>query len=249
MIALNNIHVIFNKGTQIENHALKGLNLQIQGGEFITVIGGNGAGKSTLMSVITGELIPTSGTLSIQGEDCTYKGTVQRSGQVARIFQDPMVGTFSHLSILENLAIAKKRGQVRSLNKAINKTDYSYFKDKLKMLDMGLEKRLEDRVSLLSGGQRQALSLVMATLLEAQILILDEHTAALDPKTARLILDLTREIVEESKMTTLMVTHSMHQALDFGTRTLLMKQGEVLQDLDNEKRKLLTQTDLLSFFD
>jgi putative ABC transport system ATP-binding protein len=249
MIQLSNIHVIFNKGTQIENHALKGVNLKIQEGEFITVIGGNGAGKSTLMSVLTGELLSNTGSLSIDGEDCTRKGTVQRSAQVARIFQDPMVGTFSHLSILENLAIATQRGQKRNLRQAIQKNSTQVFKDKLMKLDMGLEKRLNDRVSLLSGGQRQALSLVMATLQKAQILILDEHTAALDPKTARLILELTREIVEESMITTLMVTHSMHQALEFGTRTLLMKQGEIVEDLDGEQRKELTPAHLLDLFE
>jgi len=249
MIELKNIHVLFNKGTQIENHVLKGVDLQIKEGEFITVIGGNGAGKSTLMNVLTGDLIPNEGSVHIDGKDLTKVGTVQRSGQVTRIFQDPMIGTFAHLSILENLALATQRGLKRGLKCAVSNSSCEHFKTRLAKLNMGLENRLNDQVSLLSGGQRQALSLVMATMQKAKILLLDEHTAALDPKTAKLILHLTQEIVGQEKLTALMVTHSMTQALEFGTRTLVMKEGRIVRDLLGEKRKELNPVDLISLFD
>lgn len=249
MIQLNNIQVIFNKGTHIENHVLKGLDLKIQEGEFITVIGGNGAGKSTLMNVLTGDLVPNEGSVFIDGKELTRKGAVQRSALVARIFQDPMIGTFSHLTILENLALAVQRGNKRGLGLAMKKSLHGTFKDKLARLNMNLQDRLDDKVSLLSGGQRQALSLVMATMQKAKILLLDEHTAALDPKTAKRIVELTKEIIEEDKLTALMVTHSMHQALELGTRTLLMKEGRIMKDLNAEKRRELKPLDLIELFD
>lgn len=249
MIKLQNIDVVFNKGTNLENHVLKSLNLNISEGEFITVIGGNGAGKSTLLNVLSGEITPLRGKVEIDGEDCTKRSTEERAGSIARIFQDPMIGTFSHLSILENLALASQRGKRRGWGRAVKGSHLEYFKTRLSKLDMGLENRLGDQVSLLSGGQRQALSLVMASLEKSKILLLDEHTAALDPKTARVILDLTREIIEEQKLTAFMVTHSMHQALDFGTRTLVMKQGIIEKDLRAEERKTLGASDLLALFE
>ena len=249
MIVLKNIEVIFNKGTQVENHVLKNLSLEIKEGEFITVIGGNGAGKSTMMNVLTGEVRPNQGSVVIDNQDLTNCATHERAKNIARIFQDPMIGTFSHLSILENLCLAYKRGQRRGMGSAKSKSLQSMFANRLTSLDMGLETRWHDKVSLLSGGQRQALSLVMATLQKAKILLLDEHTAALDPKTARLILTLSEKMIEEYKLTTLMVTHSMSQALSFGTRTLAMQQGEIVRDWQGAERNKLSPADLLTFFE
>ncbi len=249
MIVLKDINVTFNKGTHVENQVLKNLNLQIEEGEFITVIGGNGAGKSTMMNVLTGDVIPNSGSVLIDGKDLTQKTTHQRAGLIARIFQDPMVGTFSHLTILENLCLAHKRGQSRGMSSAKSKDLQDEFARRLRSLDMGLETRMQDRVSLLSGGQRQALSLVMATLQKAKILLLDEHTAALDPKTARLILELSEKMIQDYKLTTLMITHSMTQALSHGTRTLAMQQGIIAKDWRGEERKSLTASDLIKFFE
>lgn len=248
MIELKNIHVFFNKGTQLENHVLKGLDLTIQKGDFVTVIGGNGAGKSTLMNVLAGDITPEQGQLIIAGQDLTKQRTENRSKQIARIFQDPMIGTFSHLTIEENLSLASKRGEKRGLGLALKKVQREYFRNKLKSLDMGLENRLCDRVSLLSGGQRQALSLVMASIQKAEVLLLDEHTAALDPKTAKIILDLSKKVIDEHHLTTLMITHSMSQALEFGNRTIFMQQGQIVRDLAKDERKSLSPSDLLDFF-
>ncbi len=248
MIKLKNIHVFFNKGTQLENHVLRGLDLSIKKGDFVTIIGGNGAGKSTLMNVLAGDISPDLGQVIITGQDLSKQITEARTKQVARIFQDPMVGTFSHLTIEENLSLASKRGERRGLGVALKHCQRGIFRDKLKSLDMGLENRLGDRVSLLSGGQRQALSLVMATIQKAEVLLLDEHTAALDPKTAKIILELSRKVITEHSLTTLMITHSMAQALDFGDRTVFMQQGQVVRDLAKQERKALSPEDLLEFF-
>ncbi|MBP6218747.1 MAG: ATP-binding cassette domain-containing protein [Oligoflexales bacterium] len=248
MIHLKDIHVFFNRGTQLENHVLKGLNLLVQEGEFLVVIGGNGAGKSTLMNVVAGDVLVDQGQVFVGGSDLTGKATVKRSGKIARIFQDPMIGTFSHLTIEENLSLSMKRGERRGFAQALKRSSLELFREKLRFLGMGLENRLKDQVCLLSGGQRQALSLVMATMHNADVLLLDEHTAALDPKTARIILEISQKILLECHLTTIMITHSMSQALEFGDRTIFMQQGVIVKDLSQNERKGLLPQDLVEFF-
>ncbi|MBL0941955.1 MAG: ATP-binding cassette domain-containing protein, partial [Alphaproteobacteria bacterium] len=214
MISFNNIKVCFNPGTPMESHALCGITLRIAEGEFVTVIGSNGAGKSTLLNALTGDINLQSGTLDVDGVNITKWSTARRASVVARVFQDPMVGTCSDLSIEENLALAYRRGQVRNLSKALDTRIREEFRTYIAMLKMGLEDRLKDPIGLLSGGQRQTISLLMAVMSPMKILVLDEHTAALDPKTAHFVIELTQKIVRERGLTVLMVTHSMHQALE-----------------------------------
>lgn len=249
MIKLKDIHVIFNQGTSLENHVLKGINLHIEQGEFVTIIGGNGAGKSTLMNILAGELIPHKGSISIDDKNITYLPTEKRAPFIARIFQDPMLGTFADLTIEENLSLAYKRGQARGLSWCLNTALRNKFKDALSALNMGLENRLQDKVMSLSGGQRQALSLIMTTLQESKLLLLDEHTAALDPKMAQTIMEVTNTLVHDRRLTTLMITHSMNQAINYGSRTIMLYHGKVLRDLKGEERKLLKAEDLLAFFE
>lgn len=249
MIKVEELQLTFNAGTPIENHVLRGLNLNIKEGEFVTVIGSNGAGKSTLLNVISGDLIADSGYVIINEEDVTRFPAWRRASMVARVFQDPMIGTCGNLTIEENLALAYNRGKKPSLLPALNRRLNRLFKDKLTTLDLGLERRLSDRMGLLSGGQRQAISLLMSTLQPSKILLLDEHTAALDPKTAQFVLELTNQIVKENKLTTMMVTHSMKQALEYGTRTVMLHQGRVVLDVFGEQRKKLTVSDLLNMFE
>ena len=249
MMRAENINVTFNAGTPIENKALCGLSVNIKEGEFVSVIGSNGAGKSTLLNVISGDTSVSSGSVFIDNQDVTKLPSWKRAALVARVFQDPMAGTCENLSIEENLALALSRGQKRGLGRAINKDNRAYFAEKLSVLNLGLENRLSDRMGLLSGGQRQAVSLLMASLQPSQILLLDEHTAALDPKTAAFVLQLTDQIVTENKLTTMMVTHSMRQALDHGSRTIMLHQGEVILDVSGNKRKNMDVTDLLAMFE
>lgn len=249
MIRLENICVTFNKGTLLERVALENINLTIGAQEFLTVIGSNGAGKSTLLNVLTGNISPNSGRLMIGDKDVTRWPVERRAALVARVFQDPLEGTCGTLSVEENLALASSRGQGRTLSMALNKKNRQAFQDVLARLNLGLENRLRQPIGLLSGGQRQSISLMMAVLSPMEILVLDEHTAALDPRTAASIIALTRTLVEEKKLTTLMVTHSMHQALDVGTRTLMMHTGRVLHDLDASARTTLTSVDLLKLFE
>lgn len=249
MMRAENINVTFNVGTPIENRALRGLSINIKEGEFVSVIGSNGAGKSTLLNVISGDTSVSSGSVFIDNQDVTKLPSWKRASLVARVFQDPMAGTCENLSIEENLALALSRGQKRGLGRAINKDNRAYFAEKLSVLNLGLENRLSDRMGLLSGGQRQAVSLLMASLQPSQILLLDEHTAALDPKTAAFVLQLTDQIVTENKLTTMMVTHSMRQALDHGSRTIMLHQGEVILDVSGDKRKNMDVTDLLAMFE
>ncbi|MFC0179123.1 ABC transporter ATP-binding protein [Thorsellia kenyensis] len=249
MLDANNLTLTFNKNTPIETKALRGLTLNIPQGQFVTVIGSNGAGKSTFLNAISGEQKVDSGTIKIDGQDVTKKNSWQRSESVARVFQDPMAGTCERLTIEENLALASARNQSRGLSPASNHTLRKEFKKILSRLELNLENRLSDRIGLLSGGQRQAISLLMATMRPSKILLLDEHTAALDPKTAAFVLALTDSIVNESGLTTMMVTHSMRQALDHGHRTIMLHQGKVVLDVAGEDRKGLTVNDLLQMFE
>lgn len=249
MMQANNLHLTFNKGTPIENPALRGVSLNIQAGEFVTVIGTNGAGKSTFLNTISGALRVDSGSIVINGTDVTKKPTHQRSHWVARVFQDPMAGTCEALTIEENMALAYKRGDMRTLKGALNSQNRELFREKLSILKLGLENRLTDRMGLLSGGQRQAVSLLMASLQPSKILLLDEHTAALDPKTAAFVLELTDKIVSDNRLTTMMVTHSMQQALTHGTRTVMLHRGQVVLDVSGEQRRGMGVTDLLAMFE
>lgn len=248
MIELNNLFITFNKGTAIENPVLRGLSLKVEQGEFVSVIGSNGAGKSTLLNAISGDCEVDSGEILIQGSNVNQTTTWQRANLVARVFQDPMAGTCESLTIEENMALAYQRGKKRGLGFAIKRQMRELFKEKLSLLGLGLENRLTDQMGRLSGGQRQAVSLLMASLQPSNILLLDEHTAALDPKTTDFVLELTNKIVRDQKLTTLMVTHSMQQALDYGDRTVMLHQGQVAFDVSGERRKKMDVPDLLQLF-
>ncbi|MCB5202500.1 ABC transporter ATP-binding protein [Neorhizobium sp. T786] len=248
MIDLSNIHVVFGKGTPLQKEALKGVNLTIEQGSFVTVIGSNGAGKSTLLGVLAGDLLASEGKVTIGTTDVTRKSTAARAGLVARVFQDPLTGSCGALSIEENLALAARRGERRGLQSALGSGRRDLFRDRIAELNLGLESRMKDRMDLLSGGQRQAVSLVMATLSGSEVLLLDEHTAALDPGMAEFIMKLTQRVVSERKLTTLMVTHSMRQALDFGHRTIMLHGGEIILDVSGDSRKDLQVEDLIAMF-
>ena len=249
MMRAQNLRLTFNPGTPIENPALRGLSLNISDGEFVTVIGSNGAGKSTFLNAISGDTMVDSGSILINGQDVTRQAAHKRAHLVARVFQDPMAGTCEALSIEENLALAYNRGRKRGLKLALNSANRALFRDKLAILKLGLENRLTDRMGLLSGGQRQAVSLLMASLQPSKILLLDEHTAALDPKTAAFVLELTDRIVAEGQLTAMMVTHSMRQALDHGQRTVMLHQGQVVLDVAGEQRAGMDVPDLLHLFE
>lgn len=249
MLDIKNIHITFNPNTPIETKALRGASLSIAEGEFVSVIGSNGAGKSTLLNAVAGEVRVDRGQILVNQKDVTRLPVWDRAKQVARVFQDPMAGTCEDLTIEENLALAYSRGQKRGLRAAIKPAMREVFKERLAILGLGLERRLSDRIGLLSGGQRQAISLLMATLQPSRILLLDEHTAALDPRTAAFILELTEKIVEDQGLTTMMVTHSMKQALEHGDRTVMLHQGKVVLDVSGEKRAQMTVTDLLQMFE
>jgi putative ABC transport system ATP-binding protein len=249
MLNAQNLEITFNPGTPIETRALRGLSLAIPAGQFVTVIGSNGAGKSTLLNAISGDQAIDHGRIEIDDEDVTRQPVWQRSGRVARVFQDPMAGTCEDLTIEENMALALRRGQRRGLRKAVQNSMRAGFREQLAKLGLGLENRLQDRIGLLSGGQRQAVSLLMAALRPSRILLLDEHTAALDPRTAAFVLQLTERIVSEKGLTTMMVTHSMRQALDVGERTIMLHQGQVVLDVSGEVRRNLQVADLLRMFE
>lgn len=248
MISVDDIKITFNAGTPLENRALQGISLEIPKGQFVTVIGSNGAGKSTFLNALSGELRVTSGSIHIADQDVTRWSVNQRAPLIARVFQDPLTGTCEALTIEENLALAMSRTQKRGLSKAVKAEYLDRFREKLSTLNLGLEKRLKDRMGLLSGGQRQAVSLLMASLQSMKILLLDEHTAALDPKTAAFVLDLTEQIIVEDQLTALMVTHSMKQALSVGSRTLMLHGGKVAFDVDGESRSQMTTSDLIALF-
>lgn len=249
MIIADKLSVTFNRGTVMETPALRGLDLEIPRGQFVTVIGSNGAGKSTLLNALSGETLVEDGRVTIDEIDVTRWPSHRRAGLVARVFQDPMAGTCEGLTIEENLALALCRGRRRGLARAVDRAARHRFRDLIAELDLGLENRLGDRMGLLSGGQRQAVSLVMATLQPMKILLLDEHTAALDPKTAAFVMDLTDRIVGRGQLTTLMVTHSMRQALDHGDRTVMLHQGQVVLDVSGDQRRGLKVENLLHMFE
>ncbi len=248
MISAKDIRLVFHPGTVLETHALRGISLDVPTGEFVTVIGSNGAGKSTLLGVLSGETPPTSGSVLVDGIDVTRQPVHNRAHYAARVFQDPLAGTCASLTIEENLALAQKRGSRRSWRLAVNKASRELFADRIRVLGLGLEDRLGDRIGLLSGGQRQAVSLIMATLADSRILLLDEHTAALDPRMAAFVIDLTDRVFEEFDLTILMVTHSMKDALACGSRTVMLHQGEVVLDVAGTERAGMGVADLMDMF-
>ena len=250
MLKLQNIRKTFNPGTVNEKPALCGVDLDLAAGDFATIVGSNGAGKSTLFNAIAGSFMVDSGRIELDGKDITYLAEHRRSQSIGRLFQDPLRGTAPHMTIEENLAIAYLR-QSRSrfaVFSRITKADRALFRDQLAQLGMGLEDRMDSPVGLLSGGQRQALTMLMATMVTPKLLLLDEHTAALDPATADKVLDLTRRVVAERHITCLMVTHNMHQALDLGNRTLMMDAGKIVLDISGEERAHMTVDGLLDLF-
>lgn len=248
MLRLRDISVTFNEGTVDEKQALRNINFDLQEGEFVTVIGSNGAGKSTLMNVVSGTLFPDVGDIHIDGKQVAYLPEHKRAAFIGRVFQDPMAGTAPTMTIEENLAMAYTRNKRRKFKLGVTKRRRELFRDYLKTLNLGLENRLSAKVGLLSGGERQALSLLMATFTEPDILLLDEHTAALDPSRAELITDLTKEVITQFGLTTLMVTHNMQQALDLGNRLMMMDKGQVILDIKGEEKQQLTIEDLLKEF-
>lgn len=249
MLRLKNIRKVFNEGTVNEKVALDGVTLTVEDGEFATIVGSNGAGKSTLFNCIGGSFFADEGSIYLDDRNITYVPEHKRAVEIGRLFQDPMKGTAPHMTIEENLSLAYLRaGQKKSIFSRPSNADREMFRERLSLLHMGLEDRMKQPVGLLSGGQRQALTLLMATMVTPKILLLDEHTAALDPATAKKVLDLTRQIVAERKITCLMVTHNMHQALELGNRTLMMDSGNIILDVSGEKRAGMTVEDLLEQF-
>ena len=248
MLEICGINKTFNPGTVNANHALKDLSLHLAEGESIAVIGGNGAGKSTLLNAVAGVWGLDSGTIKLGGIDITHLPEYKRAKYIGRVFQDPMMGTAANMQIEENLALAARRGGRRSLRMGITKAERAQFREMLKILDLGLEDRLTDKVGLLSGGQRQALTLLMATLQKPKLLLLDEHTAALDPKTAAKVMEVTRTLVNQDRLTTLMITHNMRDAIEYGDRLLMMYGGRIVVDVSGEEKKNLTVEQLLNLF-
>jgi putative tryptophan/tyrosine transport system ATP-binding protein len=248
VLHLNQIHKVFNEGTPDEKIALDNINLELNRGDFVTVIGSNGAGKSTLMNIISGVILPDTGSVNINDKEVSKVSEYKRSRLIGRVFQDPMAGTAPSMTIEENLAMAYSRNKTRTLKRGVSKKRREHFKDVLETLHLGLENRLNAKVGLLSGGERQALSLLMATFTEPAILLLDEHTAALDPSRAELITNLTREIVDQYHLTTLMVTHNMQQAIDLGNKLIMMDKGQIILVVNEEEKKNLTVSGLLNEF-
>ncbi|MBE5748386.1 MAG: ABC transporter ATP-binding protein [Clostridiales bacterium] len=249
MLKITDLQKTFNPGTVNAKTALKGLDLVLEDGDFVTVIGGNGAGKSTLLNAIAGVWKPDYGKIELDGEDVTNLSEHKRAKFLGRVFQDPMKGTAPDMEIAENLSIASKRGIKRKFRWGVKRSDRKYFKELLATLELGLEDRLSTKVGLLSGGQRQAVTLLMATLNKPKLLLLDEHTAALDPKTASKVLYLTNKIVAENNLTTLMITHNMHDAIEYGNRLIMMHEGEIVVDVRGEEKKKLTIEQLLRLFE
>jgi len=249
MLKIENISKTFAKGTINEKRALNNISLVLNDGDFVTVIGSNGAGKSTLLNAIAGSFMVDEGNISIDDIDITKKPEFKRASYIGRVFQDPMMGTASDMWIEENLALAKRRGSKRFLKPGITNKEREEYKEILKSFDLNLEDRLTSKVGLLSGGQRQALTLLMATLQKPKLLLLDEHTAALDPKTASKVLELTNKIVNENKLTTFMVTHNMKDALKYGNRLIMMDQGKIILDVSGKDKEKLEVKDLLKMFD
>jgi putative ABC transport system ATP-binding protein len=249
MLEIKNIHKTFNPGTINEKVALDGVSISLQEGDFVTIIGGNGAGKSTTLNAIAGVWPVDEGSITIDGIDVTGLPEYKRAKYLGRVFQDPMTGTAATMQIDENLALASRRGKKRTLRWGITAKERDRYRELLKELDLGLEDRMTSKVGLLSGGQRQALTLLMATLQHPKLLLLDEHTAALDPKTAAKVLSLTDKIIQENHLTALMVTHNMKDAIAHGNRLIMMHEGRVILDIGAEEKKKLTVEDLLEKFE
>jgi putative ABC transport system ATP-binding protein len=249
MLTVNNVYKTFNIGTINEKKALNGLNLHLQPKDFVTIIGGNGAGKSTILNMIAGVYPIDSGSIILDGINISKKREYKRAGLLGRVFQDPMLGTAADMEIQENLALAYRRGSKRQLKWGITQEEKNKYRKALETLDLGLETRMTSKVGLLSGGQRQALTLLMATLKQPKLLLLDEHTAALDPKTAKKVLDLTQSIIETNELTALMVTHNMKDAIRLGNRLIMMHEGRVIYDVAGEEKKALKVSDLLEKFE
>ena len=248
MLEIKNLTKVFNGGTVNEKVALRDLSLHLQPGDFVTVIGGNGAGKSTMLNCVAGAYPVEDGQILIDGVDVTALPEYRRAAFIGRVFQDPMMGTAATMQIEENLALAARRGKPRTLLPGITKAEREEYRQKLQILDLGLEERLTAKVGLLSGGQRQALTLLMATLRKPKLLLLDEHTAALDPKTAAKVLEATQKIVEKDNLTTLMITHNMRDAITYGNRLIMMYDGRIVVDVSGEEKKKLTVEQLLNLF-
>ena len=248
MLKIENVTKVFNPGTINEKVALNGLNLHLKKGEFVTVIGGNGAGKSTMLNAVAGTYGVDAGSILIDGTDITHLPEHKRAPFIGRVFQDPMMGTAATMQIEENLALAARRGKPRGLRIGISKAERESYREQLKILDLGLEDRMTAKVGLLSGGQRQALTLLMATLQQPKLLLLDEHTAAPDPKTAAKVLEATEKIVTRSGLTTMMITHNMRDALTYGNRLIMMYNGHIAVDVSGEEKKNLTVEQLLNLF-
>lgn len=249
MLEIKNIYKTFNPGTINEKVALNGISLKLEEGDFVTVIGGNGAGKSTMLNAVAGVWPIDEGQILIDGIDVTRLSEHKRAAYLGRVFQDPMTGTAATMGIEENLALAKRRGKTRLLRQGITRQERDEYKELLKVLGLGLENRLTSKVGLLSGGQRQALTLLMATLQKPKLLLLDEHTAALDPKTAAKVLEITDMIVNCDHLTTLMITHNMKDAIAHGNRLIMMMDGKIILDIRGEEKKKLTVKDLLDKFE
>lgn len=248
MLEIKDLRVIFNEGTVNEKLALDNINLKIEDGDFITIIGSNGAGKSTLLNSIAGDIEVNAGRIYNNSKDITYEKLHKRARYIGRLYQDPLKGTAPHMTIEENLGLAFSRGKKMRFGFAVRKQDHKFFKEACKRLGLGLENRLKNPVGLLSGGQRQALTLLMATLEVPELLLLDEHTAALDPKTAKQILEITKDIVEKNKISTLMITHNIQNALEYGNKTLVMNQGRIIKVLEGEERKNITIEDIMALY-
>ncbi len=248
ILNVDNVHKTFGIGTPNENHVLKGITLDMQQGDFISIIGGNGAGKSTFLNSIAGTFPIDKGQITLEDTDITEMPANERAKYISRVFQDTHMGTASRLTIEENLAVALKRGQSRSLGKGIKADNRDFFREELKQLQLGLEDRLKMEVGLLSGGQRQALTLLMATIVTPKVLLLDEHTAALDPKTSEMVTELTDQLVAEKGISTLMITHNMQHAIDQGNRLIMLHEGEVVVDVRGERKQELTVLELVDLF-
>ncbi len=248
ILSIQEIHKTFEAGTINENHVLKGLSLDVEEGDFISIIGGNGAGKSTLMNSLAGALTVDKGDILLDGKSIKHVSAAKRAKDISRVFQDPKMGTASRLTIEENMAIAYRRGLKRGLGWGVKDSERKIFAESLKELGLNLENRMKVDTQFLSGGQRQALTLLMASLVKPKVLLLDEHTAALDPKTSDMVMELTKKIVENHGLTTLMITHNMENAIQYGNRLVMLHQGKIVVDVRGEEKKNLTVQDLMNLF-
>ncbi|WEV43766.1 ABC transporter ATP-binding protein [Lactobacillus sp. ESL0684] len=248
VLKIKNLHQTFEQGTVNENRVLRGVNLELAAGDFVTIIGSNGAGKSTLLNSIAGTLPIQQGKIILNDQDISKQSVTKRSKRISRVFQDPKMGTAVRLTVEENLALAMKRGQRRTFRAGVKKADRSFFKEQLAQLDLNLENRLDTEIGLLSGGQRQAITLLMATLRRPDLILLDEHTAALDPQTSITVMNLTEKLIAEQKLTAFMVTHNMEDAIRYGNRLIMLHQGRVALDLADEEKKQMTVPKLMELF-